>query len=348
MDQNSEQNLTPPVAPQPLPQQSVATSHGNAIKKLLLILLGLVFLLGLAGGAYYLGSKDILSNNVSVKNNANKIVTNVASATPTPDPTADWKVYEQSADTTGVGMPGFSLKYPQDWNKGIFTNTFWTVVPNTISSRKLLISFNTDPYIPSRRKYSSSNNFPAGSISFVSSTSNDSLKTRTVTADIVHDNYAYEITLSGFDADVLAFQPTFNEMLNTMVFNQTTNGKNISAWGKDVNTNISFLYPHTIKLNSGRNYGLNISTLPNPNHLSAQAFAAQQTSTGGTYLTGLLPDQPSYFSGMNAVVADGFSGGASPTKRAYIATGSVVIVLDFEGVGDNTANAILSTLKILQ
>lgn len=348
MEQVVEQSLPQQVVPQTLPLQSVGKPQRNSTKNILSILLGLIVLLVVAGGTYYLGSKNIFGSNVVIRNTATKQAANVASLTPTPEPTADWKVYTQSNDTTGVGMPGFSLKYPQDWKKGIFTNLSWTIVPNTISSKKLLISFNTDPYIPSRIKYSSSKDLPAGTISFLSSTSNDALKTRTIYADIVHDTYTYEIILSGSDANVLAFQPTFNEMLNTMVFNQTTNGRNVSAWGKYVNTYISFLYPDTIKLNNGLSYGLNVSTIPNPDHLSASEFATKDVRSGGTYLTGLLLKQPSYFSGMNVVVADGFSGAGYPTKRAYIATGSSIIVLDFEGVGDNTANAVLSTLKILQ
>ncbi len=67
------------------------------------ILVGILVLTVVAGGAYYFGKSQAPKSQ-----NPLPIVTSIASPSATPDETANWKTYT-SEDTT------FSFKYPSDW-----------------------------------------------------------------------------------------------------------------------------------------------------------------------------------------------------------------------------------------
>ena len=112
MDPNAQQ-IQQPVVPQPV--QKISPLH-----KIVLSALGVVIVLGLIGGAYYLGAQK---NAANVSNEKTAVVpatpisvapTNVA--TPTADPTANWKVYSDASN-------GLSIKYPSDWS---YDKTFLT------------------------------------------------------------------------------------------------------------------------------------------------------------------------------------------------------------------------------
>lgn len=104
MDPNAVQNPSqPPV--QPLPVQSVSeVPSKNWLKSFLLILLGVVVLLAVAGGSYYLGTQKISTSTVATKAK----VSPTSPPTPTPDTTANWQTY--TAPTIAI-----SVKYPQGW-----------------------------------------------------------------------------------------------------------------------------------------------------------------------------------------------------------------------------------------
>ncbi len=94
---------------QPVQQSFQPKSH-SAFSKSLFMIFGVMIVLGLTSGAYYLGTKQ---QNSSLKLNektksAGETVTIITTPTltPTPNPTANWQTYN---------LHGFSLRYPQAW-----------------------------------------------------------------------------------------------------------------------------------------------------------------------------------------------------------------------------------------
>jgi len=111
MDRNAQQPQQP-VNPQPVQQQSqqaVPTSSRSSLPNMLFFALGIIVVLGLMGGSYYLGTKKsatIVSNEKTAVIPTKSIPT--VTATPAPDVTANWKVYTNPTYH-------FSFKYPPSW-----------------------------------------------------------------------------------------------------------------------------------------------------------------------------------------------------------------------------------------
>lgn len=114
MDPNVQQPQQPvaPQSVQPQVPQIAPSASWSPLPKVLLSILGVIVVLGLIGGAYYLGTQQN-ANVVSYQKTAvvpttpiSVAPTNVA--TPTADPTATWKVYSDASN-------GLSIKYPTDW-----------------------------------------------------------------------------------------------------------------------------------------------------------------------------------------------------------------------------------------
>lgn len=121
MDPNAQQPEQP-LAPQPAVQekpQAVLTK--SSLPLILLSVLGVVIVLGLIAGAYYLGTQKnaaIVSNGKTVVAIPTKTITSAPTviATPTPDATVNWKTYTDASN-------GISIKYPEDWG---YDKTFLT------------------------------------------------------------------------------------------------------------------------------------------------------------------------------------------------------------------------------
>src|SRR5258706_12903154 len=102
MDPNQQKNLAQQPVQQSVSQQVVEVSKKKSMHKILLIILGIVILSGVAGGAYYLGTKQntsfMISNEKKVSVPPKQTITGSPSnsPSPTPDPTADWKTYSYS------------------------------------------------------------------------------------------------------------------------------------------------------------------------------------------------------------------------------------------------------------
>ena len=92
------QEPTQPVQPISQPEQSVNVSKKSPLLK---IVLGIVILILVAGGAYLLGTKN---NNQSVQV-PSQYPTSIPTVVPTTDPTANWKTYSNL---------DYNIKYPSD------------------------------------------------------------------------------------------------------------------------------------------------------------------------------------------------------------------------------------------
>ena len=105
-----ENNLTPqaPTAKQNAPLVQVAPQDSNVLKpksKLFLIIIGLVLFLLIAGSM--VGYFIFKNRNSNLAKKSVPVPTQAVVLTPTPDPTASWKTYNEN---------GVSFKYPEDWN----------------------------------------------------------------------------------------------------------------------------------------------------------------------------------------------------------------------------------------
>lgn len=107
MDPN--QQLTQPTnLPQQVSAEMPIPKKSSPFGKIILIVVGVIVLLGVGGGAYYLGTlqnKNIPVDDMNLKD-ASQVVGQIP--TPTPDPTVNWKTY---SDTY------ISFKYPYTWSQ---------------------------------------------------------------------------------------------------------------------------------------------------------------------------------------------------------------------------------------
>lgn len=91
-----------------LPEQTIVESKKpSMLPKIILVVLGIVFLVGVALGAYYLGAKQaaqkVSDRGTSAENTTSQVI---QKPTVTPDPTANWAVYTNAKYS-------YSIKYPQ-------------------------------------------------------------------------------------------------------------------------------------------------------------------------------------------------------------------------------------------
>ncbi len=89
----------------------------------LIIILGLVIALGIAGGAYYLGTKKPASSGVSTNSVIPSQTTKSTSAPITKDQTRDWKIYSITPDAS-LGYASYLLKLPADWKQIEHSSSF--------------------------------------------------------------------------------------------------------------------------------------------------------------------------------------------------------------------------------
>ena len=115
---------------------------------------------------------------------------------------------------------------------------------------------------------------------------------------------------------------------------------------KDLNMRDQHLTPDPeCKGCGGIGRGLYISIATNSAGLTAMAYAKQENVE--PYPANIISPQPAYIANYDAVVMDGFMGAGAPGITAYIRKYNTIIKISFEGVGDNTAHAILSTFSFL-
>jgi hypothetical protein len=125
-----EPNLAPtqpivfPVQSTTEPIQASAEQNFEPTKKSLpkwpLIIVGIILILVLVGGAYFLGQKSALTTQAP-KTAQNSQISHQATSTPTPDPTAGWKTFSNQY---------YSFKYPPNWEINI--NTGVVVAPTSV------------------------------------------------------------------------------------------------------------------------------------------------------------------------------------------------------------------------
>jgi hypothetical protein len=103
--QQPQQPVTPQLTQQPIVQNAPAKSQ---LSKVILSILGVLIVVGLVGGAYYLGTQK---KTVMPQGKTAVSVTQAVIVTPTTVPTSDgvsnWKTYTSPL--------GYSLQYPSDW-----------------------------------------------------------------------------------------------------------------------------------------------------------------------------------------------------------------------------------------
>lgn len=119
MDPNAQQ-IQQPVAPQPVQQQvpqqapQIPSSPSRlSLPKILLSILGVIIVLCLMGGSYYLGTQKnatiVSYQKTAVVPTKSVTVVPTSFATSTPDLTANWKTYTDASN-------GLSIKYPENWS----------------------------------------------------------------------------------------------------------------------------------------------------------------------------------------------------------------------------------------
>lgn len=105
MNPNEQQEAQQPVAPQPVEQVQAQSQSQLSLSKVLLILFGVLVVLGLMGGSYYLGTKQ--QGSVSMVSYTKQVTaTPTNTPAPTADPTVNWKAFTDIS---------FSIKYPNNW-----------------------------------------------------------------------------------------------------------------------------------------------------------------------------------------------------------------------------------------
>lgn len=136
MDTNAQPQEA--VNPQPVQQQvPQAVQNISPLPKILLSILGVVVVLGLIGGAYYLGAKSKQANTSAT---AMKVSPTIAEASPTPVHQVGWQTYTDK-------QYGFSFQYPSNWSFGfvnnqnnstIYSNSYFVqfVIKNSKDSKK--------------------------------------------------------------------------------------------------------------------------------------------------------------------------------------------------------------------
>jgi hypothetical protein len=102
MEPNIAQNPTQLSQPVQQPIESNPLPVKKSLPKWPLLIVGIVLILIIGAGAYFIGQKSMTKTVEKPK-----AVVQKPTATPTPDPTANWKTYQGQY---------FSFKYPQDWS----------------------------------------------------------------------------------------------------------------------------------------------------------------------------------------------------------------------------------------
>lgn len=116
----SEELLPKPLTDLPLPEKEIPAKTGLAFQgvslegygrkfpfpKFVFLGIGFVILLGVIGGAYFLGRNSILKELSPTAPAIPPKDPIIYEGTPTPDPTADWKTFESKY--------GYSFRYPSD------------------------------------------------------------------------------------------------------------------------------------------------------------------------------------------------------------------------------------------
>lgn len=106
MDNQTPIQLQMPVQPTPQPVQSFEPKE--SLPKWPLIIIGVILILVLIGGAFTLGKNMSVTSKSASKTPATQTITK-ATTTTTPDPTADWQTYANPK------YPFFSFKYPSNF-----------------------------------------------------------------------------------------------------------------------------------------------------------------------------------------------------------------------------------------
>jgi len=116
-----------PIAQNPIqpPIESNSLPVGKkSLPKWPLIVIGVILLVIIIGGTYFLGkNQNVSPNKLSIPTQ----ITAVPTAIPTPDPTADWKTFNSQ-------KYAFSIKYPTDLNPEEFLTPFYSVTFKTVGA----------------------------------------------------------------------------------------------------------------------------------------------------------------------------------------------------------------------
>lgn len=349
-------NQQPPIQQPPMPQQPVneIPKSGSKLKWILLII---ILLLIVCGGTYYLGVKQ---NKSIVQKQITPTITQ-ASPSPIPESNVNWKIYEVNGDKSGIGTPGFSIKYPDGWTADA-KNMAASAGVLSSNDHKYTIFLNNDPPFPfnlAKVKPDNVIDIPTGTINlFSNTTGTGEYAETTITAFASYNNYYYSFELGGFVQDIKQFEPTFHQMLQTLVFNKSNPIIDTSTWQQYTNTQnmFSLKIPKSISIYANQSpiraeagpAGLYFSVVSNPDNLSAYNFAKKDIQKDIDITGDIIPSPPN-FSGLDAVIIGGRPSGQGLGPIAYISRKSSIIIIYFVGIdGRNTANAVLSTFKFTQ
>lgn len=125
------QNIESPSLQQPNIQESVVQSEfhnespaSNSFKKMLFIMFGIIVVLGIAGGSYYLGTKKnvavIPTQSVKISPTIFQIAPTNSPLSPIVKPTTNWQLYTKGEF---IESAGFSIDYPTGWRVNIKKET---------------------------------------------------------------------------------------------------------------------------------------------------------------------------------------------------------------------------------
>lgn len=344
VDQHSQQDQEKSPAP---------SSTSNKHPFWLPTVLAGIFMMLLGLGIGYILFSDKVADTESLKNVtiSPSIPTTI---TLTQSSTQTWKTFQQEDDKTGLGMPGFSIQYPPAWIKGESSVSFQ---PDKINDPNHIVTIflTNDPLVlPQDKKIQVE--YPAGKAYY---SSYKISKDKSVsTAIFYYKNYAYAFSLTTSPDEVSKFEPLFKQILQTLTFNNNQLILDKKSWKKYVNNQVSmsFLYPESWEIVSGVINpdpdckrcggvpgGLYVTVVPNPKELSVREFAMNENRD----LRSVEIDspQPPISPTIDIFTVSGAYGGTSFGTTAYIKQNKNIIKLKFDRIGDNTANAILSTIK---
>lgn len=127
MDQISQLPISkPPVTPQPSVQHELHNEvpNSNSLSRIVLIVLGLILLIGIARGSYYLGTKKnvavVPTQTVKISPTIFQITPTNSPLSPTIEPTTNWQPYTKGEF---IQSAGFSIDYPTGWRVNIKKET---------------------------------------------------------------------------------------------------------------------------------------------------------------------------------------------------------------------------------
>jgi hypothetical protein len=133
--------------------------------------------------------------------------------------TATWQTFEQEDDNTGVGTPGFTIKYPKTLirNKD---NALVSPQLNKDGNPVVSISMNSDAVRSLVQNPDEIYQLPAGIATVQDYVLSDDYRYRIVY--VSNQRYVYSFTLMGKNEDTKLYEETFDTMLTTLTFHTTT------------------------------------------------------------------------------------------------------------------------------